>query len=96
MTTLHSPSRARKKTLPLDILITLIKLSPSQDGKMPPPENIWAATRQVADVHDISIYKARLLLLKLVDQGLIMVTDGPVNNSLRWYPDRVAITAGVR
>lgn len=96
MTTLHSPSRVRKKTLNLDVLITLIKLSPSHDGKPPPPENTWATTRHIADTHDISIYKARLLLLKLFDQGLVRVTDGPVNKSLRWYPDRDAIAASVR
>ncbi|MBJ2078376.1 FaeA/PapI family transcriptional regulator [Serratia ureilytica] len=91
MTTLHSPSRTKKKTLHREILISLVNLSPPPNDDHPPPENTWAATRQIADAHDISIYKARLLLLELTHQGLVVVTDGPVNNSLRWYPDRAAI-----
>lgn len=91
MTTRHSLSRTGRKELYLEILITLINLSPSPNENSPPPENTWAATRQISNAHNVSIYKARLLLLELVNQGLVIVTDGPVNNSLRWYPDREAI-----
>lgn len=70
-----------------DVLMTLLALtSPLHDCySLPPPES-WVSTRQIADANNISIYKARLLLLVLVDLELVMVSDGPINKSLRWYP----------
>lgn len=67
--------------------MTLRTLTPRQKkGEIIPPPDAWVTTRQISDAHDISIYKARLLLLDLVKLGLVIVSDGPVNNSLRWFP----------
>nr|ALG88718.1 Hypothetical protein [Pectobacterium carotovorum] len=86
--TLHSsPVHTSQYPLYCDILITLRTLIPRQSkGQIIPPQDVWVTTRQISDAHDISIYKARLLLLDLVKLGLVIVSDGPVNNSLRWYP----------
>lgn len=46
----------------------------------------WPTTRQLAESNDITIYQARNLLLNLAGKGKILVTQGPLNNSLRWYP----------
>jgi len=93
MQMLHAPSRVKGKKLHREILITLVHLSPPPQGDIPPQKCTWVTTRQIANAHDISIYKARSLLLQLADRNLVMVTDHPVNNSLRWYPNRVAITS---
>ncbi|WP_273974756.1 MULTISPECIES: FaeA/PapI family transcriptional regulator [Serratia] len=68
------------------ILMTLFQLAPPlNNGVIPRSEN-WPTTRQIADAHNISIYQARYALLGLVALGRVLVSDGAVNNSLRWYP----------
>ncbi|WP_236553243.1 FaeA/PapI family transcriptional regulator [Serratia marcescens] len=52
----------------------------------PPPPGEWPTTRQLAESNDITIYQARNLLLNLAGRGKVLVTPGPVNKSLRWYP----------
>lgn len=87
MTIHSSPVHTSQYPLYRDVLMTLRTLTSLQaKGEIIPPADVWVTTRQISDVHDISIYKARLLLLDLVKLGLVIVSDGPVNNSLRWYP----------
>ncbi|OJT44265.1 FaeA/PapI family transcriptional regulator [Serratia plymuthica] len=70
-----------------DVLMTLVTLTPRPlEGHVLPSQDTWVKTRQIADAHNISIYRARLLLLGLVEIGLAIVSDGPVKKSLRWYP----------
>jgi hypothetical protein len=66
--------------------MTLLNIAPPLDGNIPPSPDTWPTTRQISDAHNISIYKARLLLLDLTKQGLVLVSDRSINNSLRWYP----------
>lgn len=87
MTSHSSPVHTSQYPLYRDVLMTLRALTPRlPKGQIIPPPDIWVTTRQIADAHDISIYKARLLLLDLVKLGLVIVSNGPVNNSLRWFP----------
>lgn len=76
-----------------DVLMTLRTLTPhrSRGEGIPPPET-WVKTRQISDAHNLSIYKARLLLLDLVQLGLVIMSDGLVNNSLRWYPQSNSVS----
>ncbi|MBC3252361.1 hypothetical protein H8I91_19015 [Serratia fonticola] len=66
-----------------NVLKTLRNLTPRQSEDQ---VIMWATTRQIADANNISIYKARQLLLGLVKLGLVIVSDAPGKNSLRWYP----------
>lgn len=88
--TMHSfPVPVSQYPLYRDVLMTLRTLTPRPaPGQIIPPPDVWVTTRQISNAHDISIYKARLLLLELVKLGLVIVSDGPVNNSLRWYPQQ--------
>jgi hypothetical protein len=69
-----------------NLLKTLHRLCPSTNATQPPPPVEWPTTRQLAESNDITIYQARNLLLNLAGKGKILVTQGPINNSLRWYP----------
>ncbi|MEG7436082.1 hypothetical protein V6E04_18645, partial [Serratia marcescens] len=44
------------------------------------------STRQLANAVNVGVYRARRLLLDLVSRKKVIVTDGSINNSLRWYP----------
>ncbi|HFX6839204.1 TPA: hypothetical protein ACIFNH_001616 [Serratia marcescens] len=68
------------------LLTTLHNLCPSAMETPPPPPGEWPTTRQLAESNDLTIYQARNLLLSLTGKGKVLVTQGPVNNSLRWYP----------
>lgn len=68
------------------VLKTLFSLTSPVAGQPPPPPDEWPVTRQISDIHDVSIYKARLLLLSLAEQGWVIVSKVTVNKSLRWYP----------
>lgn len=68
------------------LLSTLLRLSPPAISSTYPPETEWCSTRQLADAHNISIYKARILLLGMVKNGEVVVAPQRVNNTLRWYP----------
>lgn len=45
----------------------------------------WPSTRDIAEHCNISIYKARYLLLKMASEGLVQVTPYPIRNGLRWH-----------
>lgn len=49
-------------------------------------QNEWPSTRQIADANDISIYKARRVLLELVKLNLVIASYNSSKTSLRWYP----------
>lgn len=72
-----------------ELLYTLLKSSPPMISEVVPDQITWLTTRQLADSQNISIYKARLLLLAMADKGLIIVSDKRINNKLRWYPSKV-------
>ncbi|TDB61093.1 hypothetical protein C5467_05400 [Photorhabdus khanii subsp. guanajuatensis] len=67
------------------VLNVISKLCTVREMQMAPPPESWPSTRDVAEQCNFTIYKARYLLLKLADKGLVMVTPSPVKNSLRWY-----------
>lgn len=87
--TTHGPVESPTRSiLYQDVLQTLKRLAPLTNNNITPNPDTWPTTRQIANAHDISIYKARLILLELVRQGHVLVSDGAINNSLRWYPLR--------
>lgn len=87
--TAHGPVESPPRNiLYLDVLQTLKRLAPFTNNDITPTPGTWPTTRQIANAHGISIYKARLVLLELVRQGHVIVSDGAINNSLRWYPLR--------
>lgn len=72
------------------ILMTLLRLSPKgKNSQQTPNQNEWMTTRDIANKHNISIYKARQVLMVLAHHGLVAVSDGRINNSLRWYPNNI-------
>lgn len=81
-----SPKRQAQQHLQRALLSTLHEMSPQKIGDTLPPCQEWPSTRQLADVHDISIYKARLLLLDLVKKDQATVCMPKANSTLRWYP----------
>ena len=82
----YSVTYSRPDILEEAVLKTLFSLtSPVAGQPLPPPEE-WPVTRQISDIHDVSIYKARLVLLSLAGQGRVTVSRIAVNKSLRWYP----------
>ncbi|WP_422528795.1 faeA-like family protein [Serratia fonticola] len=50
-----------------------------------PPQSLWPKTRHIADFCDMDIYTSRRYLIKLVKSNKAYKSNGPVNNSLRWY-----------
>lgn len=84
----HIPSvRASRFPLYQAVLKTLLSLTRNPaDGSVIPAPCTWVTTRQISNALDISIYQARLILLELVKHELVLVSNGRVNNSLRWYP----------
>lgn len=82
----YSVAYSRPENLRNSILKTLFSLTSPVAGQPLPPPDEWPVTRQISDIHDVSIYKARLLLLSLADQGQVIVSRASVNKSLRWYP----------
>lgn len=81
------PPHRTKCLLQQAILTTLqnIALSINTYDRVPMPSS-WPSTRQIAEAHNMSIYKARVLLLDMVDKGLVTVSDRAISNSLRWFP----------
>ncbi|KAA1193812.1 MULTISPECIES: FaeA/PapI family transcriptional regulator [Photorhabdus] len=67
------------------VLNVISKLCTVRKMQVAPPPESWPSTRDVAEQCNFTIYKARYLLLKLANKGLVMVTPSPVKNSLRWY-----------
>lgn len=82
-----SPKQKEIRQLQHDLLQTLFAQSPR---KCPvaglPPQQQWLSTRQLANAINVGVYRARRLLLDLVARQKVIVTDGSINNSLRWYP----------
>lgn len=81
-----SSKYAPRKALHQKIIQSLKRIAPPADGDNFPPQSEWPSTRQIADNNDISIYKARLLLLELLTSNQVMVSDHSIKHSLRWYP----------
>jgi hypothetical protein len=81
-----TPKRQAQQHLQKALLKTLHEMSPKMIGDTLPPRQEWPSTRQLADAHDISIYKARLLLLDMVKNDQATVCSPKVNSTLRWYP----------
>lgn len=76
----------QKKALMMKKLLLLC-----QEVQVPPPEpDEWPKTRQLADACNEDIYTARLLLLALEKDGMVMCSHRSIQNSLRWYPTDVA------
>ncbi|WP_156964151.1 hypothetical protein [Trabulsiella guamensis] len=46
----------------------------------------WPSTRQLANAMDISIYKARVLLLEMVNDDLVEVYQTGTRRPLKWSP----------
>ncbi|AHM75635.1 FaeA/PapI family transcriptional regulator [Yersinia hibernica] len=51
----------------------------------PPPVINWPKTRELADKAQLDIYTARLVLMKLVDENRVKMSETKVMNSLRWF-----------
>jgi len=82
-----SPKKEEISQLKRNILMALVTQSPRPYHITDlPPQHLWLTTRELADAIDVDIYQARRLLISLVDDGKLLVTDGVINNSLRWYP----------
>lgn len=78
-----------KQTLQQAILITLQNITlqrNKQYNNQQTPQSEWPTTRNIAEIHDISIYKARMELLDMVEKGLLTVSERSISNSLRWFP----------
>ncbi|CNH14572.1 Uncharacterised protein [Yersinia aldovae] len=50
-----------------------------------PPVVNWPKTRELADKAQLDIYTARLVLMKLVDENRVKMSETKVMNSLRWF-----------
>lgn len=50
-----------------------------------PPQVQWPKTREIAEYCEITIYRARYYLLRLVEKEKAYVNYDAINNSLRWY-----------
>ncbi|NIA32876.1 hypothetical protein G4234_03975 [Serratia marcescens] len=82
-----SPKQKEIRQLQHDLLQTLFAQSPRQCPVAGlPPQQQWLSTRQLANAVNVGVYRARRLLLDLVARQEVIVTDGSINNSLRWYP----------
>lgn len=72
----------KQKLLVFEALLSLVS-----GVKEPPSEyELWVRTRDVADCCNISVYSARLHLLALETDGLVLCSHKSVGNSLRWFP----------
>ncbi|HEI8868130.1 TPA: hypothetical protein SLG40_003685 [Serratia odorifera] len=82
-----SPKKQEIQQLQRDLRQALLTLSPpSECGKPPLNQQKWLSTRQLAEYIDVGVYRARNLLLDMVEKGEVIVSAGSVKNSLRWYP----------
>ncbi|MBH3000357.1 hypothetical protein I5M74_22555 [Serratia marcescens] len=86
MSIVTTPKRQAQQHLQKALLNTLHEMAPQKIGDTLPPCQEWPSTRQLADANDISIYKARLLLLEMVKNDLATVCTPKANSTLRWYP----------
>lgn len=86
-----SPKRKETQQLCQTLHQALLLLSPRPhpNGVMPSQEQ-WLTTRRLAEVINEGVYRTRTLLLKMVEFGDVLVSPGPVKNSLRWYPTALA------
>lgn len=78
----HRESRRLQHAL----LIALQQSAPPVTSNRLPPQASWPSTRQLAMAVGIGIYRARYLLLNMVRKNHVIVSDGSINNSLRWFP----------
>ncbi|MBH3259849.1 hypothetical protein I5P78_25980 [Serratia marcescens] len=77
-----------KKNSQRMILIALVNISPPLNRNDPPPHESWPTTRDISNASDISIYRARNILLSLAERGLVRVSRKSTGHSLRWYPHK--------
>ncbi|MEB7512840.1 hypothetical protein NGC47_20910 [Serratia marcescens] len=87
-------SSKQKETRKLQqaLLAALLDMSPQhyQATELPPQHN-WMSTRQLANAVNVGVYRARHLLLNMLDRKEVIVTDGPIGKSLRWYPTALLV-----
>ncbi|MFC0227465.1 FaeA/PapI family transcriptional regulator [Serratia aquatilis] len=50
-----------------------------------PPQSLWPKTRHIADYCGMDIYTSRRYLMKLAKSKKAYMSDGSINNSLRWH-----------
>ncbi|CAM3976372.1 EAL domain-containing protein [Yersinia intermedia] len=68
----------------IDVLNAIISLSQDRNILPGSDSELWPNTRQVAELCDLTIYKARYLLLKLTNEGLVDLVPHGLHNSLHW------------
>lgn len=90
-----SHKQQEQRRLQHQLLLTLQRLSPPDASHATPQEKDWCTTRQLADAHNISIYRARILLLDMAKRGETVVSPQRVNNTLRWYPSQHQTWRGI-
>ncbi|OKB66620.1 hypothetical protein BHU62_11940 [Serratia marcescens] len=63
----------------------LVELSHNEKRKVEgEKQETWPGTRELAEQCDVDIYRARALLLKLVEQKLARKSEKRFHKSLRW------------
>ncbi|MNG64533.1 hypothetical protein D3C81_347500 [compost metagenome] len=81
-----SPSAKQRQADEFELVAeTIIRLCTSQEKRSADAPTTWVSTRDIAECCNLSIYKARYLLLKMAKKGWVQVTPHPINNALRWY-----------
>ncbi|CNI00942.1 FaeA/PapI family transcriptional regulator [Yersinia pekkanenii] len=78
------PKTQRKEEV-MGILEEQCNFLNSQFTDSPPPVINWPKTRELADKAHLDIYTARLVLMKLVDEERVKMSETKVMNSLRWF-----------
>ncbi|WP_392432197.1 FaeA/PapI family transcriptional regulator [Yersinia sp. HM-2024] len=78
------PKDQRKEEI-MGILEEYCHVLKEQFSESPPPVINWPKTRELADKAQLDIYTARLVLMKLVDENRVKMSETKVMNSLRWF-----------
>ncbi|WP_145520678.1 faeA-like family protein [Yersinia mollaretii] len=78
------PNHLRKEEV-MEILLERCSVLKEQFTESPPPVIHWPKTRELADKAHLDIYTARLVLIKLVDEKRVRMSETKVMNSLRWF-----------
>jgi hypothetical protein len=69
---------------PAQLLLAIDKLSQEKTVSRPYVSEYWLNTREIAEFCDLTIYKARYLLLKMAAEGQVEMLPHRVKNSLNW------------
>jgi FaeA-like protein len=75
----------KRKEEVMGILEEQCSILKEQFTESPPPVINWPKTRELADKAQLDIYTARLVLMKLVDENRVKMSETKVMNSLRWF-----------